>query len=110
MSFHRSKEYGLKESLDTLEEGHGNTVRSIFSKYMLISRFHLIEQLHTVKTSRPFGNYRTLSLNYFKSWEHKNPVTVYDLPTKILFYLTHMIRFWPKFISHWVQYVWGLFL
>lgn len=65
---------------------------SIYSKYMLISKFHLIEQLHTVKTSRPFGNYWTLSLNYRKSWEYKNPVTVYDLPTKILLYIIHMIN------------------
>ena len=97
MSFHRPKEYGLKESLDTLEEGPGNTVTSIYSKYIFISgisqrRFHLIEQLHTVETSGPFGNYWTLSLNYCKSWEYKNPVTVYGQPTKILFYLIHMIN------------------
>ena len=97
MSFHRPKKYGLKEGLDTLEKGPGNTVTSIYSKYIFISgisqrRFHLIEQLHTVETSGPFGNYWTLSLNYCKSWEYKNPVTVYGPPTKILFYLIHMIN------------------
>ena len=114
-SFHRPKEYGLNESLDTLEEGPGNTVTSIYPKYMVISSisqrgFNLIEQLHTVEMSKPFGNYWTLSLNFLKSWEYKNPITVYYPPAKILFYLIQMIRFLPKFISHWVQYIWGLFL
>lgn len=96
-SFHRLKEYGLNESLDTLEEGPKNTVTSIYYKYMVISSisqrgFHLIEQLHTVEMSKPFGNYWRLSLNFRKSWEYKNPITVYRPPAKILFYLIQMIN------------------